>query len=236
MVQSMLVHVIADDPAHLSSMCALLQREHQLTSSLVSGPAHQAKHAEALVVRVDFRVVGTVLTLKKTLEGARNAKKRVFLVENPTRLAVSQAYALGATDVIVGSFDASKLQRALSDVSTPGSENRRMPAKQPQAVGRAATILASMFNAVADGTSVDLYSVRRTGAMIADHVEEHGLSNWLETVRCHHEGTYQHCLLVTGLPPTSGLVLDLAQPIWNDSIRRRCFMTSERRTSRLQFS
>ena len=40
-----------------------------------------------------------------------------------------------------------------------------------------------------------------------DAIEEHGLSKWLATVRKHHEGTYQHCLLVTGLAVDFGLSL-----------------------------
>jgi putative nucleotidyltransferase with HDIG domain len=33
------------------------------------------------------------------------------------------------------------------------------------------------------------------------------LSDWLATVRRHHEGTYQHCLLVTGIAVDFGLSL-----------------------------
>ena len=31
-----------------------------------------------------------------------------------------------------------------------------------------------------------------------------GLADWLTTVRRHHEGTYQHCLLVTGVAVLAG--------------------------------
>ena len=44
--------------------------------------------------------------------------------------------------------------------------------------------------------------------------------------RRHHEGTYQHCLLVTGTAVAFGLNLGLARLIWNGCIRRRCSMTS----------
>ncbi|MFX9973348.1 HD domain-containing phosphohydrolase, partial [Acinetobacter baumannii] len=40
-------------------------------------------------------------------------------------------------------------------------------------------------------------------------VAERGLSDWLSTVRRHHEGTYQHCLLVTGVAVGFGLSLGL---------------------------
>ncbi|MCK1475050.1 HD domain-containing protein, partial [Bradyrhizobium sp. 197] len=45
------------------------------------------------------------------------------------------------------------------------------------------------------------------GRMITNRISEHGLSEWLTTVRRHHEGTYQHCLLVTGVAIDFGLSL-----------------------------
>jgi putative nucleotidyltransferase with HDIG domain len=45
----------------------------------------------------------------------------------------------------------------------------------------------------------------------ADNIAEHGLSDWLTTIRCHHEGTYQHCLLVTGITVDFGLSLGMAK-------------------------
>jgi len=49
------------------------------------------------------------------------------------------------------------------------------------------------------------------GRKIADSVVEHGLSDWLDSVRRHHEGTYQHCLLVTGVAIDFGMSLGLRQ-------------------------
>jgi putative nucleotidyltransferase with HDIG domain len=45
------------------------------------------------------------------------------------------------------------------------------------------------------------------GRAIADRVAEDGVSAWLDTVRDHHEGTYQHCLLVAGVTADFGLSL-----------------------------
>ena len=46
-------------------------------------------------------------------------------------------------------------------------------------------------------------------AAIADAIAEQRLSNWLKTVRHHHEGTYQHCLLVTGVAAQFALKIGL---------------------------
>ena len=69
-----------------------------------------------------------------------------------------------------------------------------------------------MFSAVLTGKPVDVRSAKGAGSRIADSIAEDGLCNWLETVRRHHEGTYQHCLLVTGIAVDFGLSLGLAKP------------------------
>ncbi|MGY4478873.1 HD-GYP domain-containing protein [Bradyrhizobium sp. USDA 3364] len=69
-----------------------------------------------------------------------------------------------------------------------------------------------MFSAVMNGSSIDVAEALRAGAGIADSIAENGLSDWLTTVRRHHEGTYQHCLLVTGLAVDFGMSLGMGKP------------------------
>jgi putative nucleotidyltransferase with HDIG domain len=85
-----------------------------------------------------------------------------------------------------------------------------MPAGQEAASAGAASI-ASMFSAVMSGSSIDVRGAKSAGNRIADSIAENGLSDWLTTVRRHHEGTYQHCLLVTGVAVDFGLSLGLAK-------------------------
>ena len=68
-----------------------------------------------------------------------------------------------------------------------------------------------MFSSVLTGGAIDVVAARGAGRRIADNIAEDGLSNWLETVRRHHEGTYQHCLLVMGVAVDFGLSLGLAK-------------------------
>jgi putative nucleotidyltransferase with HDIG domain len=67
-----------------------------------------------------------------------------------------------------------------------------------------------MFSRVLTGQQVDVAEVKHAASKIADAVGESGFSHWMETVRRHHEGTYQHCLLVTGTAAAFGLSLGLA--------------------------
>jgi putative nucleotidyltransferase with HDIG domain len=69
--------------------------------------------------------------------------------------------------------------------------------------------LASMFSDARGGRQVDLADAKQAAARIADSIAEDGLTNWLKTVRLHHEGTYQHCLLVIGVAVEFGLKIGL---------------------------
>jgi putative nucleotidyltransferase with HDIG domain len=62
-----------------------------------------------------------------------------------------------------------------------------------------ASALASMFEAVVNGKQVDVAQAQEATTEIIDTVATHGLTTWLDNVRRYHEGTYQHCLLVTGV-------------------------------------
>ena len=61
------------------------------------------------------------------------------------------------------------------------------------------------------GSSIDVAGAKDAGSKIADSIAENGLSDWLTTVRRHHEGTYQHCLLVTGVAVDFGLNLGMSK-------------------------
>jgi len=79
------------------------------------------------------------------------------------------------------------------------------------AASEGAASLASMFSAVSSGQQVDAAEAKHAAGGISDTIAEDGFSHWLETVRRHHEGTYQHCLLVTGTAAAFGLNLGLAR-------------------------
>lgn len=64
-----------------------------------------------------------------------------------------------------------------------------------------------MFTSITLGERVDVAGPKEAGRKITNRISEHGLTEWLATVRRHHEGTFQHCLLVTGVAVDFGLSL-----------------------------
>jgi putative nucleotidyltransferase with HDIG domain len=207
----MLVHVVADSSARLAGIRDALERKHDVTFELLGGTGIRRTDCQALVVKVDLRVVENIAALKKALADLRHMPKRIFLLDHTIHLCIAQAYALGATHVLIGPVYRTKLLAALAN---PGGPSLLPPAQtndESSAASAGATGIASMFAAVANGTPIDVKATKDAGSKIADRVAENGLSDWLATVRRHHEGTYQHCLLVTGVAVDFGLSLGLAK-------------------------
>jgi putative nucleotidyltransferase with HDIG domain len=64
-----------------------------------------------------------------------------------------------------------------------------------------------MFVAIRNGKSINLTDAENATSEIVDGITQNGLGAWLDDVRRYHEGTFQHCLLVTGV--AVGFALDL---------------------------
>lgn len=201
------VHVIADTSARLAGVRAVLERKHAVTSELLRGISVQRSNIDALVIKVDMRSIDNICALKKILADLTHIEKRIFLVEESAHLSISQAYALGATTVLPGPLNQARLLKELANLLAGDATAIVDHFSAAAAAASGEVALASMFTAVASNTAIDVAGAKNAGARIAAAVEEHGLADWLSTVRRHHEGTYQHCLLVTGVAVDFGLSL-----------------------------
>lgn len=205
------VHVVADTVRKLSDLRATLEQQYAVTSELLGGASSQCSDSDAVVATADLRVVENIAALKETFGKLAHARKRIFLVDQKARLYTAQAYALGATHVLTSPVTQARLLAELADPNhaETGSNETLHGAHEAATTGAAA--IASMFSAVLAGKPIDVRDAKGAGRRIADSIGEDGLCSWLETVRRHHEGTYQHCLLVTGVAVDFGLSLGLAK-------------------------
>jgi hypothetical protein len=76
--------------------------------------------------------------------------------------------------------------------------------------------------------------VKSAGSQITNSIAENGLSDWLAAVRRHHGGTYQHCMLMTGITVDFGLSLGVGSADLERLYMARCFTISARRRSGLE--
>jgi putative nucleotidyltransferase with HDIG domain len=207
----MRVHVIGDSHAKLFTLRAILERHYPVTSELI-GDAELKADVGAVVVAVDLRSVDNITAIKQVEKKLNRIAKRIFILDEKSRLSTVQAYALGATTVLCVPIAPAQLLGTLVDrrpAEASSDTTTTLDGQEAAAVG--AACIASMFSSVLRRTDVKLDDVKGTGRKIADTIAENGLTDWLATVRRHHEGTYQHCLLVTGIAVDFGLSLGLSR-------------------------
>jgi putative nucleotidyltransferase with HDIG domain len=207
----MSVHVIADTRDKLSALSTMLNQQHALTSELLGGATLRHNDIDAIVVAADLGKVENISALKGVSEKLKGVAKRIFLIDRKGRLSVVQAYALGATHVLGNPVSQMQLLAKLADGDAVTTSSGEIASVGQEAASAGAASIASMFSAVLSGAPLDVRAAKNAGSKIAESIGEVGLSNWLTTVRRHHEGTYQHCLLVTGIAIDFGLSLGMAK-------------------------
>jgi putative nucleotidyltransferase with HDIG domain len=203
----MSVHIVVDNLDKLSNLRAMLEPRYAVSSALLERGIVEHGDFEAAIVAADLRAVENIWALKEVFPKIRSARKRVFIIEQKTRLLVAQAYGLGATSVLSYPVSLEKLLGAL--INRDDSSASECLSGAPEAAAAGASAISSMFSAVKLGRPIDVMGVQSAAAKIADNIADDGLSGWLQTVRLHYEGTYQHCLLVTGIAVDFGLRLGL---------------------------
>ncbi len=207
----MSVHIIADTHAKLSVLRTMLEQRYVITSELLNGANIRRSDLASIVIAADLTVVENIAALKAISGKLARVAKRIFLIDGKERLCVVQAYALGATHVLTNPVSQQQLLAKLTDSDGPAISSRESTSSGREAASTGAASIAAMFSAVLSGSAIDVMSTKGAGSQIAESVSENGLSDWLTTVRRHHEGTYQHCLLVTGVAVDFGLSLGLAK-------------------------
>lgn len=196
----MLVYFVTDEPTKLPAVRAMLEPQHAVLPWVLGGDGTGIRSHGVLMVDIDLRQGARVDQLKFVLQDLSEIPEKLFVVHNLSRSMVAQAYALGATAVISRPKEAvlkvAEIEQAESAAEDKGTET-------PADEGVAA--FASMFSNVRSGKPLKLADAQQATSKIITRVGQDGLSTWLDEVRRYHEGTFQHCLLVTGIAVAFGL-------------------------------
>ena len=198
----MLVHFVTDEPSKVAAVRVMLAPRFDVVPQLLGPGDTPACSNGVLMVDADLRQKVRVEQIRLVMKKLSCVSEKLFVVQNEVRAMVEQAYALGATDVISRSREimpkliqiAEKIAQSDGAVATPG-------------ITDSAAAFASLFSAVRNGKPVDLLDAGRATSQIIDSVAQDGLGAWLENVRRYHQGTFQHCLLVSGI--AIGFAMDI---------------------------
>src|SRR3954449_8754830 len=148
------VHVLADTTSKLSSLRATLERDYAVTSELLGSASTGHHDSDAVVVTADLRVVENIAALKEVFGKLSHVRKRIFLIDQKARLFTVQAYALGATRVLINPVNQADLLAQLADSTAceTGSIDALHGANEAATAGSIAS--GSMFSAVLSGKAI----------------------------------------------------------------------------------
>ena len=157
-----------------------------------------------LVFDVDLRSVELVRRLKRVLPQP-GSTCRIFLVDPNVRVTSVHATVLGADASLPFNGTARELQAELQRRLGQGKS------KIWPSINQGTQLLDATFRALTDQTPLDTDNVLLAGTSIADAILDEGTEQWLESVRRHHIGTFQHCMLVTGVAAGFGARTGMAR-------------------------
>jgi putative nucleotidyltransferase with HDIG domain len=202
----MLVCYITDEPGKIPAIRAALEPRYAVVPRILG---HEPVFAPSGVVMVDadLREGARVAQIKDVLSGLHAIDERLFVVHRQLHHLVAQAYALGATSVVHSAKEAaSKLKEVEAAVraAQTGSDHA------PTGLADCGQVFAEAFSAVGRGKAFHLADAETVTSQIIASIGQNGLRDWLDNVRKYHEGTFQHCLLVTGIAVAFALEIDFA--------------------------
>src|SRR5262245_47968763 len=171
----------------------------------------QTKPDRFTVVSANLSDATRLLDLKDWMKAKAKGSKVIFATQVGSRFETTQAYALGATDVMVSPIDVKLLlQKLWNDFAVLAGDSSELSAQGHRSAHTAQDGLQIVFAAACLGESLDATKVSTASAAVVSEIESKGLSSWVDTVRKHHSQTYQHCLIVTGVAAAFGQHLGLS--------------------------
>jgi putative nucleotidyltransferase with HDIG domain len=203
----MLVHFVTDEPAKIPAIRAMLEPEHDVAPQLLGAGNAGISSDGVLMVDADLRKAVPVEHLKLVLQDLNCVSEKLFVVQSHLHHMVAQAFALGATAVVSRSRE---VIPKLAKIEAAQRAAKSGTAGASPDLVKGAVAFASIFSAAREGKPVKLSDADNATSEIISSIEQKGLGTWLDDVRRYHQGTFQHCLLVTGV--AVGFALEIRFP------------------------
>jgi putative nucleotidyltransferase with HDIG domain len=203
----MLVHFVTDEPSKIPAIRAMLEPRFYVVPQLLGGGDTQISLNSVLMVDADLRKTLRVEQIRLVLQELSGIAEKLFVVPNHVSSMVAQAFALGATAVI---SRPGEIIFKLAQIELT-KEAAQTDSIIPEITDSEAAF-ASMFTAIQHGKSISLCDAEYVTSQIINSIAQNGFTAWLDDVRRYHEGTFQHCLLVTGVAVGFALDIGFASP------------------------
>jgi HD-GYP domain-containing protein (c-di-GMP phosphodiesterase class II) len=152
-----------------------------------------------VVVMADLGEVAVVKLLRNALSGHR-VGCRLFMVDKSSRVSQVHADVLGADHQLKGPDTAKEIAAVIRAYERERGSERTVE----EAIDAGLRVLATTFQGLLQNTQLDEPTLLRSTEQIVDAIDYAGTERWLELIRRHHSGTFQHCMLVTGVATSFG--------------------------------
>ena len=192
----MLVHFLTDEPTKIPAIRAMLGPQHDVVPQVLGDGSTPVISNGVLMVDADLRKAAPVEQIKLVLHDLRDVSEKLFVVQRHLHHVVAQAFALGATGVV---SRPKEIVSKLAEIEVAHKAAQAASANASPEITHSAAAFGAMFTAIRDGRPFKLSDAESATTEIINGIEQNGLSSWLNDVRRYHEGTFQHCLLVTGV-------------------------------------
>jgi putative nucleotidyltransferase with HDIG domain len=195
--------LLASDRSDQSSeLAGILQSVGEVdTISTSDIPDAPASHFSGIVVDINLRSSESVQRVRNKLRSeAYRSMPRLFVLADALHHGSMQAWALGATDTISRPFDAAgilqRIRAAFPDSAGYDSTDRGKALNR--GVEAAHAVMVKIFDKLPAGEPLKFSDIVEAEGKILKAIKHSSLREWLTTVGCHHNGSYRHCLFVTG--------------------------------------
>jgi putative nucleotidyltransferase with HDIG domain len=163
----------------------------------------------SIVFDIDLRRVENIRKLKGSL-ARRGRGCRIFLVDPDSRLTVVHANVLGADSLLPRPATVAEMNAALHKhfgIKTASLDDEALM----QSIDAGVVALDRSFASLTSDAELDTDGIIDASGRIADAVSGLGIDDWLATVKGYHIGTFQHCMLVTGVAAAFGCKTGMAK-------------------------
>lgn len=156
---------------------------------------------DVIAIDVDVTMIPSVRRLRSALRGGSEGAFKVFAIDTGRRLESIHANIVGATEIVRRPFDIKDLEARLQAFRT---RDRASDNATRTSIVSSASAVGDMFAALTTGRAVNMQAVLEASDEVIEAIAEVGLPSWVDSVRNHHQSTFQHCLIVTGLACSFG--------------------------------
>jgi putative nucleotidyltransferase with HDIG domain len=186
---------LTDEPGKIPAIRAMLGPHHHVEPTVL-GDATTFDADGVVMVDADLREAVRVEQIKQAMVELHAIKEKLFVVQQHLHHMVAQAYALGATSVVRSNRE---IAPKLAEIEAAARASQSDANGAPPGISGCSKAFVSMFSAIKQDSAINLSDAENVTSQIIANIDRDGLSAWLDNVRRYHQGTFQHCLLVTGI-------------------------------------